>query len=88
MGNQVHKIALKGVPHGELGFLREMARLSGKYGSNIPTGEIARTMGKTPSGISVWRRNLIERDLIVPGPYGHVRFALPYLGEYLDSVGE
>ncbi|WP_245622169.1 ATP-binding protein [Corynebacterium oculi] len=88
MGNQVHKIALKAVPHGEWGFLREMARLRGEHGENIPTGEIARAMGKSPSGISVWRRNLIERDLIVLGSYGHVRFALPYLGEYLDSVLE
>lgn len=86
MGNQVHKIALKGLPDGQLNFLQAMAGLALEHGKEIPTSAIASELGKQPKGISVHRRQLIERDLIKPGRYGTVSFVLPYLGEYLRSV--
>lgn len=86
MGIQVHKIALKAVPDGEMEFLRTMAQLETEHGPDVPISLVAAHMGRKPNGISVWRRNLIERDLVTPPSYGYVRFAMPYMGEYLRSV--
>lgn len=83
MGVQIHSIALKRVPDGEINFLRAMAELEKEYGPSIPTHAIASHLGKKNNALSVWRRNLLTRDLILAPQYGAVQFTLPYMGEYL-----
>lgn len=47
------------------------------------TGEVARRMGRSPSEAGVYRVRLINSGILDAGAWGKVRFAIPYLGEYL-----
>lgn len=76
---QVHSPALRGVPERELEYLVLMANRE----RPVSTGIIAEALGIPANQQSIYRRRLIELGLIAPAGYGHVDFALPYLGEYL-----
>lgn len=88
MGAQVHRPSLRGVPDGERIVLDAMARLMAESGEDaVATGDIAAELGLTPQGLSPRRARLIERELVRAPKYGHLAFALPYLGEHLLSGG-
>ena len=47
------------------------------------TGEVAQRMDRSPSEAGVYRDRLINSGILDAGAWGKVRFAIPYLGEYL-----
>ncbi|HIW96438.1 MAG TPA: ATP-binding protein [Candidatus Corynebacterium gallistercoris] len=86
--NHVHRPALRGVPEGELNFLRAMVRIAEPHTTDAPvkTADIAAELNTTPQGISVWRARLTTRDLIAPAGFGRVKFTLPYMSDYIRSL--
>lgn len=91
-GNQVHRPSLHDATDQELKVLYAMAELIKDLPSDtagydaagaVPTRDIARRLGVAPNGISMARRNLINREIVTVPEYGKLAFALPYLGEYL-----
>ena len=80
-----------------MNFLRAMAAIIADEGVREPesatttnpetrtakTGDIAAHLGVEPRGLSTWRSRLITRDLIEPAGFGHVRFTLPYMDDYI-----
>ncbi|MGJ4093250.1 ATP-binding protein [Corynebacterium macclintockiae] len=97
MTSHVHRPALSRLPEGEMNFLRAMAAIIADEGAREPesatttnpetrtakTGDIAAHLGVEPRGLSTWRSRLITRDLIEPAGFGHVRFTLPYMDDYI-----
>ena len=66
-----------------------MARLSLDTGGGpVATGDLAAALGTKPNGISMARRSLLDKELLVAPSYGHLDFALPYLAEFLDRSPE
>lgn len=75
----VHGPALRGLAAGKLAYLEAMLEDEGPSA----TAEITRRLGRDHGYQSVYRRRLIEDDLIQPAGRGFVAFALPYLRESL-----
>ncbi|MDR1118083.1 MAG: ATP-binding protein [Bifidobacteriaceae bacterium] len=75
----VHATAMADLSEVDREFLAAMAQ--DKDAS--PVDALAERMGRSASYVSVYRRRLIEAGLIAPAGRGRVRFALPFLGEYL-----
>ena len=49
------------------------------------TGAVAERLGKPASEAGVYRERLIAASVIDAGAWGKVRFAIPYMGEYLRN---
>ena len=47
------------------------------------TGAVAQRLGKPASEAGVYRERLIAASVVDAGAWGRVRFAIPYMGEYL-----
>ncbi|WP_134772239.1 ATP-binding protein [Ornithinimicrobium flavum] len=82
MSRLVHAPALRGVPEGQLAYLRAMAVDDGPSA----TADIASRLGVTKGHQNVQRTRLIERELVVATGHGRVDFALPYLREHLRRL--
>lgn len=52
------------------------------------TGEVAARLGRCPSEAGVYRGRLLAASVIDAGAWGKVRFAIPYLREYLREHGD
>lgn len=52
------------------------------------TGCVAQRLGRSASEAGVYRERLLAASVIDAGAWGRVRFAIPYLREYLRSHGE
>ncbi|EWS80126.1 hypothetical protein BF93_05415 [Brachybacterium phenoliresistens] len=79
MHMNVHGPALRGIAAGKLAYLEAMLEDEGPSS----TAEIGRRLGRDHGYQSVYRRRLIEDDLIQPAGRGYVEFSLPYLRESL-----
>ncbi|MFC0674662.1 ATP-binding protein [Brachybacterium hainanense] len=79
MHMNVHGPALRGIAPGKLAYLEAMLEDDGPSS----TAEIGRRLGRDHGYQSVYRRRLIEEDLIEPAGRGYVRFSLPYLRDSL-----
>lgn len=78
--------ALRRVSGKQLEYLAAMARCGD---GPVATGEVAREMGANATAVSSYRKRLMEAALIEAPSYGMVRFAIPYMREYLlEHVGE
>ena len=82
MSRLVHGPALRGVPEGQLAYLRAMAQDDGPSS----TGEIGARLGVTKGHQNVQRSRLIERELIEATGHGLVDFSLPYLREHVRRL--
>lgn len=82
MSRLVHAPALRGLPQGQLAYLRAMAVDDGPSS----TGEIGARLGITKGHQNVQRTRLLERELIVATGHGLVDFALPYLREHVRGL--
>lgn len=47
--------------------------------------EIGQKMDKKPGYISVYRRKLIDDQIIMPASYGYVQFMLPYFDRFIEE---
>ena len=70
------------VRNGEREFLNALAKALGED-RRARTGEVAEAQGKTTTEMSMTRKRLLEEKLIDAPAHGYVRFAVPYLREYL-----
>ncbi|MBC8743745.1 ATP-binding protein [Lactobacillus sp. Marseille-P7033] len=51
----------------------------------VKAQEIGREMDKKPGYISVYRRKLIDDQIIMPASYGYVQFMLPYFDRFVEE---
>lgn len=51
----------------------------------VKAQEIGREMNKKPGYISVYRRKLIDDQIILPASYGYVQFMLPYFDRFIEE---
>ena len=49
----------------------------------MATGAVAKRLGVAPSGVSSYRKRLIDAAIVESPEYGLVNFAIPYMREYL-----
>ena len=65
---------------------REFVQAMVKTGqSQVKAQQIGQLMGKQPGYISVYRRKLIDDQIITPAGYGYIRFMLPYFDQYVEE---
>lgn len=79
LGSLVHAPALRELSEVDRTYLLAMAQDSRPSRSS----EVARRMGKSDQYASVYRARLIAAGMIEPAGHGSVRFAIPYLRDYL-----
>ena len=79
MGSQVHEPALAELRDIDRTYLAAMVQDEGPS----RTGDIADRLGVTDSYASVYRRRLLDAQMIEPAGYGRVTFALPYMREFI-----
>jgi hypothetical protein len=79
-GTAVHEPALNDLSDRDRAFVKAMA-LDLDGGSS--TGDVAERLGRDQAYISRYRSRLIVAGIIEPTRYGRVRFAIPYLGEFV-----
>ncbi len=79
LGSLVHAPALKELSDIDRTYLLAMARDDG----SSKTSDVARRLDKSPQYASVYRARLIAAGMIEPATHGTVRFAIPYLRDYL-----
>jgi hypothetical protein len=78
-GTSVHEPALNDLSERDRAFVKAMAEDEGESS----TGDIAARLGRTQSYISQYRSRLIVAGIIEPGRYGHVRFTIPYMRDFV-----
>ena len=66
----------------DVSYLRSMAKL----GDLVSTSAVARQMGVSTDYAQQYRRRLLEAGVIEAPIRGFVRFAVPYLADYLNSM--
>lgn len=65
---------------------REFVQAMVKSGSNkVRAKKIGELMHKTPGYISVYRRKLIDDQIIIPAEYGYVQFMLPFFDQFVEE---
>ena len=79
MGSQVHEPALAELSAIDRTYLIAMAQDEGPSS----TGDIADRLGVTASYAGVYRRRLLDAQMIESHGYGRVTFALPYMREFI-----
>ncbi|KAL3946108.1 hypothetical protein, partial [Lentilactobacillus hilgardii] len=50
----------------------------------VKAQEIGHQMGQTPGYISVYRRKLIDDQIIMTAIYGYVQFMLPFFDRFVE----
>ncbi|MBQ9058877.1 MAG: ATP-binding protein [Atopobiaceae bacterium] len=80
--NDVCKTILVSLSDRDISFLKAMALDS----AESKTSEIAERLGTTPDYAQKYRIRLIDSGVIESHRRGYVRFAVPYLAEYLSSL--
>lgn len=78
--NMVIAPALRRVSQRQLEYLVAMARCGE---GPVATGAVAKRLGVEPSGVSSYRKRLIDAAIVESPEYGLVNFAIPYMREYL-----
>ena len=78
--NMVIAPALRRVSQRQLEYLVAMARCGE---GPVATGTVAKRLGVEPSGVSSYRKRLIDAAIVESPEYGLVNFAIPYMREYL-----
>lgn len=74
------------VYHGMSAREREFVQAMVKSGEeSVKAQVIGQIMGKQPGYISVYRRKLIDDQIISPAGYGFVRFMLPYFDQFVEE---
>ena len=76
----LYRIRLEKSSPGEQEYLKAMAALGD---SRIPSGEVARSLGKTPKQSSTTRDRLIAKGILYAPAYNVVEFAVPGFADYL-----
>ncbi|GEA99597.1 hypothetical protein LBR02_21620 [Levilactobacillus brevis] len=51
----------------------------------VKAQEIGHQMGQKPGYISVYRRKLIDDQIIMPASYGYVQFMLPFFDRFVEE---
>ena len=65
---------------------REFVQAMVKSGQEkVKAQQISQAMDKQPGYVSVYRRKLIDDQIIAPAGYGYVHFMLPYFGQYVEE---
>lgn len=65
---------------------REFVRAMVKTGdSRVKMQAIEQVMGKKANYVAVYRRKLIDEQVICPAGYGYVRFLLPYFADFVEQ---
>lgn len=65
---------------------REFVQAMVKTGqAKVKAQTICQLMGKAPNYISVYRRKLIDDQIIMPAGYGFVQFMLPYFDQFIQE---
>lgn len=64
-------------------FLQAMAGSGGRR----KIAEIVKTMGVSDQYVQVYKRRLIDSGYVQPDGHGYVTFSLPYLEQYITSLG-
>lgn len=65
---------------------REFVQAMVKTGQEkVKAQQIGQAMDKQPGYVSVYRRKLIDDQIITPAGYGYVHFMLPYFGQYVEE---
>ena len=76
----LYRIRLEKASAGEQEYLRAMAELGD---SRIPSGDVARRIGRTPKQASTTRDRLISKGIVYAPAYNVVEFAVPGFAGYL-----
>ncbi|MDR0594618.1 MAG: ATP-binding protein [Bifidobacteriaceae bacterium] len=79
-GRLVHEPALRDLSAADRAFLSAVARLSGE---TVRVSEVAAALGATRDHASKYRARLIAAQVIEAAGRGQIRFAIPFLREYL-----
>ncbi len=79
LGSLVHAPALAALSDGDKSFLLAMTKDDGPS----RTGEIAKRLDATKDYAGIYRRRLIDAELIEAAGHGYVEFTLPFLRDYL-----
>lgn len=80
-GTSVHEPALNDLSAMDRAFVKAMAEDDGESS----TGDIAARLDRDQSYLSQYRNRLIVAGIIEPSRFGHVRFTIPYLGEFVRA---
>lgn len=51
----------------------------------VKAQQIGQAMGKQPNYVAVYRRKLIDDQVIIPAGYGYVQFMLPYFDQFVQE---
>ncbi|MDO5670010.1 MAG: ATP-binding protein [Corynebacterium sp.] len=84
IGIQIHGPSFRDVPDQQLGLLYALAELS-PAGEPVRTGAIAEHLGVPANALSMARKALLERSLVIVPSYGFLQFALPFAADHLLS---
>jgi hypothetical protein len=76
----LYRIRLEKASPSEQQYLRAMAAIGD---SRIPSGDVARRLGKTPKQASTTRDRLISKGILYAPAYNVVEFAVPGFADYL-----
>jgi hypothetical protein len=76
----LYRIRLEKASAGEQEFLRAMAEIGD---SRIPSGDVARRIGRTPKQASTTRDRLMAKGIVYAPAYNVVEFAVPGFADYL-----
>ncbi|PVG82290.1 ATPase [Nocardioides gansuensis] len=70
---------------GERDYLRAMADVAVDLGDvdDVPTADVAASLGKKPQSLSPARDSLLKKGLIYSGERGRIAFTVPHFGRYL-----
>ena len=71
----------------ERGYLRAMSLVANEAFVSR-TGDVAGELGKKPQQTATARQSLIGKGVIVSAGHGLVRFAVPYLRQYVQKPDE
>ncbi|MDR1295328.1 MAG: ATP-binding protein [Bifidobacteriaceae bacterium] len=80
----VHEPALADLSDADRRFLAAMARIPGEP---VRLADILERLGATRDHVNKYRARLIAAEIIEPAGRGLIRFAIPFLSEYLRSLG-
>lgn len=65
---------------------REFVQAMVKSGQQkVKAQDISQIMAKAPNYISVYRRKLIDDQIIMPAGYGYVQFMLPFFDQFVQG---
>lgn len=54
----------------------------------VKAQDISQIMAKAPNYISVYRRKLIDDQIIMPAGYGYVQFMLPFFDQFCSGADD